>query len=161
MWTERGECVTELPITAFYFSGENGEIKLTINEVFGFPSSTSYAGGYDARGMLSISACEYSVSEAEIYFATGELYEFYVALKSCYENLSGTIIFSNTEEDLEFKAVFNKLGHVVLTGKFQQRRDMENCLYFEIKSDQTQVKTSLSLLEDVIKSFGGMKGVTA
>ena len=142
---------------AFRMTGMDELIELTIDEVWGFPNQTSYAGGYGAKGMLSIRAGEYAVS-AMHYFTTGELYRFLVALKQGYDTLSGEAILENTENELELKCEFTKLGHVIASGRFQADPSINNVLSFVVGTDQTQVKDSISNLQAVYKVFGGNKG---
>ena len=53
----------KLPMKAFCLMGNNGndKIELTINELFDFPERTSFEGGYDFKGDLTICAGSYSV----------------------------------------------------------------------------------------------------
>ena len=46
----------EFPMLAFRMTGMDELIKLTIDEVLGFPNETSYGGGYGARGILTLHA---------------------------------------------------------------------------------------------------------
>jgi hypothetical protein len=147
-----------LPMIAFRFTGLDGAIELTIEEVFGFPNETSYGGGYGARGTFSVKSGGYAAKDMH-YFTTGELFEFYTQLKVCYENMRGEAELTNTERKLELKCSFDKLGHVTFKGNFQSRPAIGNILRFEVASDQTQIRESLGLLEKVYGVFGGMTGV--
>jgi len=146
-----------LPMLAFRMTGIDELIELTIDEVWGFPNETSYGGGYGAKGILSIRAGDYFVSAAH-YFTTGELYWFLIALKQGYDTLSGEAVLENTERELELKCEFNKLGHVIASGKFQAIPSVNNILSFTIKTDQTQVKDSIANLQTVYEIFGDNKG---
>ena len=151
----------DLPMLAFRMTGVGEYIELSIDEVFGFPNETSYGGGYGARGVLTIHATEDSGEyfvKANHYFTTGELFRFSNALKRCYDTLSGEAVLENTERELELKCEFNRLGHVIMSGEFQACPTSKNSLVFEIKSDQTQVKDTISILEAVYKVFGGEQG---
>jgi len=142
---------------AFRITGIDELIELTIDEVWGFPNETSYGGGYGAKGILSIRAGEYAVSAVH-YFTTGELYRFLIALKQGYDTLTGKAVLENTEKELELKCEFNKLGHVIASGKFQAVSSINNVLLFSIKTDQTQVKDSITSLQAVYEVFGDNKG---
>ena len=57
----------DLPMLAFRMTGIDEVIELTIDEVFGFPTETSYGGGYGVKGILTIRAGEYSASGVHCY----------------------------------------------------------------------------------------------
>ena len=147
----------DLPILAFSMSGTDEFIELIIEEVWGFPDETSYGGGYGAKGSLKIRSAEYTVSAVH-YFTTGELYGFSRELKKCYDSLNGIAVLENTERELELKCEFNRLGHVIISGSFKSNPGAHNKLIFEFKTDQTQVKESLSQLKAVADIFGDTKG---
>ena len=149
--------ILNLPMLAFRMTGMDELIELTIDEVWGFPNVTSYGGGYGAKGMLSIRAGAYAVS-AEHCFTTGELYTFFIALKQGYNTLSGEAVLENTERELELQCVFNKRGQVIVSGRFQADPSINNVLSFEIKTDQTQVKDSISSLQAIYEVFGDHQG---
>jgi len=142
---------------AFRITGMDERIELTLDEVWGFPNETTYGGGYGAKGMLSIRAGAYSVSAAH-HFTTGELYRFFTALKQGYDTLSGEAVLENTERELELKCEFNQLGHVIASGMFQAIPSTNNVLSFVIKTDQTQVKDTISNLQAIYGAFGDDKG---
>ncbi len=150
-------CMLKLPIPIFSLSGLDGCIELTMNEVWGFPDQTSFGGGYDAEGTLTIRAGAYSVSAA-CSFTTGELYRFSVSLQQCYDTLTGAAVLENTEQALALACEFDRLGHVVASGCFQAIPSANNRLTFEIHTDQTQVKEILSQLQTVFTVFGGNTG---
>lgn len=149
-----------MPMLAFQITGfdEDEYVRLSIDEVFGFPNETSYGGGYGAKGSLAIKTGEYYVSDTH-YFTTGELYCFSKKLKICYENLSGIAILKNTERALELQCEFNEFGHVIITGNFQSNPIVKNILFFEIETDQTQIQKPLSDLNKIHEFFGDEKGI--
>lgn len=149
----------QLPMLAFLMTGMDGSIQLTIEEVFGYPHETSYGGGYGAKGNLTIQSGGFSANSPH-YFTTGELYSFYQQLQDCYNHLTGIATLENTERELELQCEFNKFGHVILTGRFQASPTEKNILQFELKSDQTQVKDTLSQLKSVYEVFGDNKGIS-
>jgi hypothetical protein len=154
-----GSVMRGLPMVAFQIKGNGDSIELTMDEVFGFPKEESYGGGYGAKGVLSIRAGAYSVTDAH-YFTTGELYRFYLALKECYDLLDGEAVLENVDRELTLKCVFNKNGHVYVSGEFQAKPAVANILIFEFRTDQTQIKSTLSALKAVYKEFGGQHGLT-
>lgn len=77
------------PIKCFEIKGFKQErIKLEILEVFGFPDETSFRGGYDIRCNLEINAGIYACRTENYYSSTSALYDFYIALQNCYDNLT-------------------------------------------------------------------------
>lgn len=149
----------QLPMLAFLMTGMDGSIQLTIEEVFGYPNKTSYGGGYGANGKLTIQSGGFSAN-ATHYFTTGELYSFYQQIQDCYNQLMGIAILENTERELELQCEFNKFGHVIVMGSFQANPHEKNILHFEIKSDQTQMKDTLSQLKSIYEVFGDNKGIS-
>ncbi len=53
-----------LPMLAFKLEGMDNFIELTIDEVWGYPNETSYAGGYSAKGNLSVHAGAFAINSA-------------------------------------------------------------------------------------------------
>lgn len=148
----------DLPMLAFKITGLDGSIELVIDEVFGFPNETSYGGGYSARGRISIVAGGYSVN-SQHYFTTGELYELTKSLTKCQKEIAGKAELENAERELELVFTYNKLGHVNVSGEFQERLDINRKLIFEFRADQTQTQEMLSGLNKVIYVFGDNKGI--
>ena len=148
----------DLPMLAFSMTGIDELIELTIDEVWGFPNTTNFGGGYGAKGILSIRAGGYSASDVH-YFTTGELHRFLNALKKCCDSFCGVAVLENAERELELKCEFNEYGHVIASGMFQSNPSINNILSFEIKTDQTQVKKSISNLQAVYEIFGDDKGI--
>lgn len=149
----------EFPMIALRIDGTGGYVELSIDELFGYPKRISYGGGYGAKGILSITSGNYSVI-ADHYFTTGELYHFYRELKKCHESVSGKAILHNTENELELSCEFDKLGHVLLLGRFQEISSVDNILQFEIHTDQTQIRNALPQLSNVVSIFGDDNGIT-
>ena len=72
----------------FYLITEYGQIYLKLMEVFGYPSETSFLGGYDTRTLIDIQLGNYS-GKGTVDISTGQLYKFLQELKSCYQSLNG------------------------------------------------------------------------
>lgn len=149
---------------AFTIKGSNGFFTITIQEVFGFPDTTSMLGGYDVRGNIDIQCGKigrYSAN-GELYFSTGQIYTLFNQLKQAYEKLDGEVTFIN-EYDRTFKVkiAFNDKGHVFISGEFQEFTHESNRLFFEIDSDQTYLAASLKELEALTNKFGGLTGYRA
>jgi len=144
----------DLPMIAFELEGENGSVSLEISEVFGFPDETAYGGGYGACGRLEIHAGNCTVSTTH-YFTTGELNCFEKELEHCYAPLHGeATLYNNTEFQLELALTFDKLGHVVIVGRYSEQLSGTNTLDFEIATDQTYIPKALSQLRRVAAVFG-------
>jgi hypothetical protein len=148
----------DLPMTAFSIAGYGEKLELTIEEVFGFPSQTSYAGGYGAKGSVEINSGSYHVLGYH-YFTTGELWAFNQALKDCYDKFSGESILENTERELELVVKFFQTGKVEVRGSFQEQPGIGNELRFEFESDQTCILSAIKDLNKVEKVFGDNFGV--
>lgn len=148
-----------LPILAFRLNGANEHIALEIDEVFGYPLEISYGGGYGIRGTISISSGQCYRVDAACYCTTGELYRFYQSLKVCYDSLSGCACFESIEDELRLSCQFDRTGHVLVSGAFQQHTAFSNVLRFEFPTDQTQVRDTLSMLTRLHGVFGDQNGV--
>jgi hypothetical protein len=152
--------VLSLPMLAFEFKGIDDDfVRLTVDEVFGYPKEICYAGGYGAKGRLSIQADGFILEEVEHYFGTGELYDFMKQLETCYADVAGTATLNNTEKELSLECRFDKLGHIKVTGEFTKNTERNNRLYFDIHSDQTQVIAVLDALRHIAALFGDKRGV--
>ncbi len=67
---------------SFQLKGDNGFISIILVKVYGFPERTSYFGGYEAETLIEIKSSNYNV-KGNLSTTTGEIYEFYQALKTC------------------------------------------------------------------------------
>jgi len=150
--------MVELPVLAFDIIGCNQHIRLNVDEVFGYPNEISYGGGYGAKGTININVGPYKVCTNH-YFTTGELYTFFQQLQKCYDNIKGEAVLLNIEHALNLKISFGKFGNVVVSGKFQERQDVSNILYFEMDTDQAAIFDALTSLKVLCRLFGDEKGV--
>ena len=151
----------ELPLRAFCLMSNDGEdkIEMTITEVFGFPETTSYAGGYDFKGALVIHAGSYEVHSQNFYSTTGELYNLNISLEKCYNSLTGTARYNVMyEKNLEFEVSMIKLGHAIIDGTFREYPHLANELIFQIGTDQTCIRSAIDDLKQIEKLFGDNKG---
>lgn len=140
---------------------DGGELSLAINEAIGFPTATSYEGGYDIICTLKIKVGYYSVECDRYYSATGCLYRFQQELEQCYHSLQGTATYQMLlENDLIFSVRMKKGGHAVIKGNYQERPDIENRLNFEMETDQTCLLEVIRKIEQVKEKYGGMEGKT-
>lgn len=149
----------ELPIKAFCLNGYGEKIELTITEVFDFPDSTSYEGGYDIKGILDIEIGCYKVRCTDFYFATGILYRLLEGLEVCYKQLNGKAYYKHfLEQDFEFTLEMTHSGHACVTGKFRENPAVDNELIFEMETDQTCIKPVIDEIKKVMAIFGGYEG---
>ncbi|KON68863.1 hypothetical protein AKG34_08715 [Peribacillus butanolivorans] len=142
----------------FKIDGKQGFIQIELNEVYGFPNETSYLGGYDVKGKIDIKSGNYYVN-GELWFSTGQVFEFYTQLQKCYRELKGKATFSNSETTLKLELDFNKLGQIIIQGYFQELASEENILQFEFESDQSYLESTLQELNKIVDHYGGLKGV--
>ncbi|HWI46831.1 MAG TPA: hypothetical protein VNU45_01235 [Rummeliibacillus sp.] len=143
----------------FIIDGKQGFIQIEFNEVFGFPDETSFDGGYDVRGKLSLKSENYYVKDAEVWFTTGQIYTLYKQLQKAYKLLKGSITFSNRDETFKFEMKFNRSGQIEIEGSFQEFLDKENILQFEFLSDQSYLITTLEELKNIVENYGDLKGI--
>ena len=142
----------------FTIKGEQGFIRIELQNVIGFPEETSHFGGYDAEGIVEIKSGNYYVL-GEMWFSTGDVYKFYTQLEKCYRDLKGKATFWNYETSLKLEIVINHLGQIVLQGYFKERTLLENELQFEIESDQSFLSSTLVDLRRFVDHYGDTKGL--
>ena len=145
---------------AFELGGKQGYIKIELTEVLGFPKETSYLGGYDVKGKIEIKSRNYYVKDAELWFSTGQIYEFYKQLHKSYEELEGIINFQNPDSsELKLVLEFTSLGKFTIQGSFQKYLSEENFLEFEFESEQSYLTSTLSEFKKIVDYYGGNQGL--
>lgn len=143
----------------FVLRGKRGcFIRVVLDQVLGFPKQTSHFGGYDVQGTVEIKSGNYYV-KGELWFTTGEVYEFYNQLVQCWNDLNGTATFWTYETNLKLEAAFNDRGQVTIEGYFKEFADEENELKYEIESDQSFFVETIDGLKAIVKHYGDLKGV--
>ncbi|MBF9239602.1 hypothetical protein I2I05_19575 [Hymenobacter sp. BT683] len=143
----------------FEILGDNGDhISITFVEVWGFPNTTSFVGGYDVLAAVIIKAGGFQVI-SNFYTSTGEIYELLKQLVRSNEQLSGVVRYASFEGNLEFTAEYDTLGHVQIKGCFLANDDTENRLIFSIKSDQSFMNLSINQLKLLADKYGDNMGV--
>lgn len=142
----------------FLLRAENGHIYIKFEKVFDFPNKTSPWGGYDTKSYIEILSGTYS-AKGELYISTGNFYDFFVKLKECYEKLTGEAKLESYEENLKLSIVFDGLGHARIKGTYHEYFQDNNKLEFDLKSDQTYIWQSVSMLEDMHSKYGDNKGI--
>ncbi|MCM2535008.1 hypothetical protein NDK43_25040 [Neobacillus pocheonensis] len=142
----------------FEIVGKQGFIRIELNEVIGFPNQTSYLGGYDVKGKIEIKSGNYYVKGAELWFSTGQVYEFFNQLQKCYNNLKGSATFSESENFLKLDLRFNRFGQINIQGYFQEIANQENILQYEFESEQSYLVSTLHQLKNIVDHYGDLKG---
>ena len=143
---------------SFILKGENGYIKIGLEQVFDFPNTTCNWGGYDAIAKIEIKSGNFNVNSS-FYTSTGEIYLFYKSLKESNTYLSGQVTYKNYEENTLITLTYNNIGQVVIEGTFSELNQFNNKLDFEINSDQSYIKYTINDLENIIDKYGDMKGI--
>ncbi|WP_438491564.1 WapI family immunity protein [Paenibacillus sp. IHBB 3054] len=143
----------------FVVRGKKGcFVQITIEEAFDFPNMTSHFGGYDVRGIVEIKSGNYYV-KGQLWFSTGEVYQFYDQLIRCMADLDGVAALINSEVNLKLEVKFNKRGQVIIEGYFKEFAHEGNELIFEIESDQSFFVETLDGLKQIVNHYGDMKGI--
>ena len=147
----------DLPMKAFCLMGSDGEnkIEMTIDEIFGFPETTDYEGGYAFEGTLIIHVGCYKVHSKNYISTTGVLCRFYDSLIKCYDSLEGIAKYTRMHDiALEFELVMTKNGHATIDGKYIEYPHLSNKLTFEIETDQSCIRCAIDDLSRVESLFG-------
>ncbi|MFF2157180.1 hypothetical protein ACFVVQ_17970 [Paenibacillus chitinolyticus] len=136
---------------------EGGFVKIIIEEVYGFPKMTSHFGGYDAKGTVEIKSGNYYV-KGELWFTTGEAFQFYSQLLRCWTDLDGVATFTNYETNLNLEVKFNNRGQCIIEGYYKEFAHEDNELKFEIESNQSFFVETLDGLKQIVNHYGELKG---
>lgn len=145
-------------IDDFLIQADNGQLYLKIDKVFGFPTNTCTWGGYDTQSRIEIKSGNYLV-KGQVYISTGNIYNFFRQIEDCYKTLKGTATLESYDKNLLMTLDFEGLGHVKVTGTFNEYHD-HNKLDFEMKTDQTFIVDTLDSLKKIYEKYGDNKGVT-
>lgn len=119
---------------------------------------TSFRGGYDVACLVKIECSGYTAKHS-IYITTGELFQFYLQLKDCYDYLKGRASFTEYEGRLSIDVAFQELGHVVISGCFIANPGNETELKFEMRTDQSFIPEAIDGLADIHQRYGGMRRI--
>lgn len=142
----------------FILKGGSDFLKISFQEVFGFPKVTSHFGGYDTKNTIEIISGDFSV-KSTIWMTTGEIFEFYEKLVKCNDLIEGSIDFANYEHNLELNIQYDKAGHVTIKGTFNAQTEFDNLLKFHFVSDQSYIQSTLQQLRVITEKYGNMKGI--
>ncbi len=141
----------------FELRGQDGYIKMWIQQVFGFPNKTSYLGGYECIVGIEINIGNYNV-KSEFFSTTVELFNFRNKFKTCHDELNGIAEFKSYEDNLELTVKYS-LGKVLIWGKFQENMSVDTILEYDFSTDQSYLQSTVSELNQIVEKYGGMKGV--
>ena len=146
----------------FSIQAENGETKIIIKEVYGFPNSTSHFGGYDTTSKIEIRSSDNYGSEyflsAHFHISTGDIFLFYDQLLKCYEKLSGTAYLSNYEDNLNLQLIFDVNGTCKVKGIYMDNSILNNRLMFNLNLDQSYLRSTLIDLKLIHEKYGDQYG---
>jgi hypothetical protein len=142
----------------FDISGDGNFIKITFDEVFGFPESTCHWGGYDVHSNLEIKSGDIHV-KSSLYMATGDVYRFTQELKKCNDILSGSAAFDTCEGNFQFSAKYDNTGHVAIEGEFETYGPFKNQVKFGFETDQSFISQTLEQLDMIVSKYGDEKGI--
>jgi len=142
----------------FSIYGEADFITITLDEVYDFPESTSYLGGYSTRTSLKIKSGDFKVATV-LWTSTGMLYELLQKLKECNAQLSGGVSFFSHEHNFELFLTYDVAGHINVAGKFSSQSELKNELHFEFMSDQSFIASTIKQLESLAEKYGDQKGI--
>lgn len=145
-------------VETFKIGAEQNFIEFGLNTLHGFQNETDIDGGYAVEGSISIQSGKYGVNNAEVWFTTGQVYQLYQQLNEAFQDLKGTIIFSNRGEDIYFEMEFTRLGQIHVSGHFKEYPSIENRLQFDFQLDQSHIPSALKELKKIVGVYGGMRG---
>ena len=142
----------------FAINSNHQFIKFTFQEVYGFPEKTCFKGGYAVRALVEIKSANFQV-QSVLFTSTGELYQFYLQLKKCNQDMLGKACYITYEENLRFYVEYAGFGHTIIKGIFTGQSNGENEFKFEFHSDQSFVAIAIQELESIFRDYGSMKGL--
>jgi hypothetical protein len=88
--------------------------------------------------------------DVEIYICLSDIIRFKEQLEPVYRNLSGAAEFTTIEGQLYFRIEVNHLGHVRTTGYLLDDVTTSNRLSFDIYSDQTMLRRTISEIDEAL-----------
>ena len=131
-----------------------GDAALVKIEVFGYerPSATHLT---DANWL----SCQVEVNvigfEGHLVaaFTTLDFAEFRTTLRSGVADLKGQALFETDEDALRLRIEFSPIGHVSISGVLRDVDRPETSLTFSIESDQTYMRRTVEMLDEVLRRF--------
>ena len=142
----------------FKIGGESNFIEFVLNTIHGFPDETSFEGGYTVEGTVNIQSGNYNVTNGDLWFTTGQVFQLYEQLDEVYKSLKGKVRFHNYECTIDFEISFNFTGQINIEGYFRDSSG-NGRLEFNFQLDQTYIRSTLKQLKDIVEIYGGMRGI--
>lgn len=142
----------------FTISTSEDRVRISLEEVYGFPDRTSHFGGYDVRGVVAIHCGIYHI-RGPLWFSTGEVWQFYTQVQRAYDELAGEARFCSSERNMDFTLRFTTHGHWTLEGVYQEHLDIATRLLFEMESDQSYLVETLTQLRHLVAVYGDNRGL--
>lgn len=150
----------KLPMRVFELRGRNNEsIALRIDEVFGFPDTTSVNGGYDATCRLTVKLGSVTVSNPAYQASTGAFYRLYSQLKECHAELYGTAVYEVPYTDGAEFTLEIEYGELDVTVRGSYGELAGTRLAFEFLTDQSYISSVLLDLKKIVRAFGTNRGL--
>lgn len=143
---------------SFRIGAEQGYVLICLSRIFGFPDCTSHFGGYETQSTIEIKSNGFNVSSS-LYISTGDIYNFYTELLSCYDKVDGIAQLKSYDLNLNLEVKFQKLGQVAIVGEFIEKTSITNSIRFQISSDQTFIKHTLDELKLIYEKYGDNRAI--
>ena len=135
-----------------HFDGEDGSKLSIIIFGYSYPQSEDYWDGNWIRVDVNVRITGFSGNMSG-HIRLEELQDLVTILQHIHGNLSGTAIFSTTEEWIGFEIKIGKLGEVHIRGFLQDYWSQHNVLSFVIRSDQTYLLSPIKQLKAILTRF--------
>lgn len=144
----------------FTIKGDGSFIEVRFLNLFDFPGKTRMwgSGRYDVKAAIEVKSGNFNVKSI-LWTTTGDIYDLYQNLKNCNKVLCGEVFYISDCGELEFKIIYDNLGHVNISGKFVELSEFANELKFEFISDQTYVAGTLQEMAIIAQKYGDNNGV--
>lgn len=142
----------------FFIKGDTDFLNITLDQVQGYPDSTSHLGGYAVRASLKIKCGPFQVHTL-IESSTGLFYQLLQQLKECQANLEGDIYFYSAEHAFNLFIGYDKTGQVIVSGRYIEEGSLKNQLQFEFLSDQSFLSSTIQELEGIAEKYGDSDGI--
>ena len=136
----------------FTLKGENGSIRLRLDNVIGVADRPGRQSGYAVFGSIEIHVQSYHVAST-LRFSTDRVCEFFDALMKAHDVLDGSARFVSSEHELDLTIEYQKRGQVCIRGSYQTYPGLATRLTFEIISDQSFIASALSELEEIVRLY--------
>ncbi|MCR8842060.1 hypothetical protein NQ117_00030 [Paenibacillus sp. SC116] len=139
--------------------GENNQyITIELHNIYGIPDETSYLGGYEAEGIISIKSGGFFGS-GDVWVSTGQLFELKNRIQEIYDRCSGEVILVTSGAEFEMNMKMEERGRVCIAGRYKESYASDNELTFSFESDQSYLVRTIEELNEIALKYGGMEGL--